>query len=59
LVNLFFTSNALAEPCKIEMVDLTEALQSDGNAKVITASNLTDIYISWVWTNERPEVQHK
>jgi hypothetical protein len=38
------------------MVDLTEALQSDGNAKVITASNLTDIYISWVWTNELPEV---
>jgi hypothetical protein len=38
-----FTSNALAEPCKIEMVDLTEALQSDGN-KVITAFNLTDTH---------------
>jgi hypothetical protein len=38
-----FISDALAEPCKIKMVDLTEALQAGGNGKVITA-NLTDIY---------------
>lgn len=36
-----FTTNSFANQCKIEMVDLTEALQSDGN-KVITAFNLTD-----------------
>jgi hypothetical protein len=43
LLFFLFTSNSLAEPCKIKMVDLSETLQSDGN-KVITASNLTDIY---------------
>jgi hypothetical protein len=38
-----FTTTSFAEQCKIGMVDLTEALQSDGN-KVITALNLTDTH---------------
>jgi hypothetical protein len=38
-----FTTTSFAEQCKIGMVDLTEALQSDGN-KVITAFNLTDTH---------------
>jgi len=36
-----FTTNSFAEQCEIEVVDLTEALQSEGN-NVITAFNLTD-----------------
>lgn len=39
-----FASNAFAESCNIEMLDLTEALQSVGNAKVLTVSNMTDVY---------------
>lgn len=41
---ILFANNAFAEPCKIEMPDLTEAIQSAGNAKVLNASNLTDVY---------------
>ena len=37
-----FVSNAFAESCNIEMHDLAEALQSIGNAKVLSVSNLTD-----------------
>ena len=44
LIFVFFAVNVLAQPCNIEMSDLTDALQSDGKAKVLTVSNLTDIY---------------
>jgi len=40
----FFAGNALADSCKIEMVDLSEALQSAGNAKVLSVSDLTDVH---------------
>lgn len=39
-----FAGNAFANSCKITMLDLTEALNSAGTAKVLTVSNLTDAY---------------
>ena len=44
LIFFLFAGNALAEPCKIEMSDLTETLQSAHKAKVLTVFNLTDVY---------------
>ncbi len=45
-LTIFFllASNIFAESCKIETFDLTEALQSAENSKVLTVSNLTDAY---------------